>query len=164
VLVGADMRKPRLFNTARGNDNKATSSRIGLSNYLIGKVNYEKILQPTENANLFIIGSGPVPPNPAELLLRSRVAELIERLKQDFDVIVIDSPPVGPVSDALQLSKFVDVTLYVVKLGYSPKISLEVIDEVAAPGKLPNVQVVVNGVDFDRGYNYGYKYGYGYYQ
>jgi tyrosine-protein kinase Etk/Wzc len=164
VLVGADMRKPRLFNTARGNDNKATSSRIGLSNYLIGKVNYEKILQPTENANLFIIESGPIPPNPAELLLRSRVAELIERLKQDFDVIVIDSPPVGPVSDALQLSKFVDVTLYVVKLGYSPKISLEVIDEVAAPGKLPNVQVVVNGVDFDRGYNYGYKYGYGYYQ
>jgi capsular exopolysaccharide synthesis family protein len=156
VLVGADMRKPRLFNATRDNDSKVTSSRVGLSNYLTGKAKYEEILQPTGNANLFIIESGPIPPNPAELLLRSQVTELIERLKQDFDVIIIDSPPVGLVSDALQLSSVVDVTLYVVKLGHTPKISLEVIDQVAAPGKLPNVQVVVNGVEFDRGYGYGY--------
>lgn len=155
VLVGADMRKPRLFNMTEG-ALKKSSSRLGLSNYLIEKASYEEIIQPTNTEKLFIIESGPIPPNPAELLLRPRTAELIDRLKQNFDVVIIDSPPVGLVTDALQLGKYIDLCLYVVKLDHTPKASLEVIREVAAPGKLPNVHIVVNGANVERGYGYGY--------
>jgi capsular exopolysaccharide synthesis family protein len=156
VMVGADMRKPRLYNAINTESKK--SSRVGLSNYLIGKASYEDIVQPTNTENLFMIESGPIPPNPSELLLRPQIIELIDRLKQDFDVVIIDSPPVGLVTDALQLGDHVDLTLYVVKLGYTPKASLEVLREMAAPGKLPNVQVIINGVEFERGYGYGKGY------
>ena len=157
VVIGADLRKPRLGVTVRGDEKKRL---VGLSNYLIGEAEAADIVKSTDNENLFVIESGPIPPNPSELLLRDRMAELITYLKGEFDVILIDTAPVGLVTDALLLKPFVDISLYVVRLGYTPKQSLEVLTEISEQQKLPNVGVVLNGLQPKRDYGYGYAQGY----
>lgn len=158
VLVGADLRKPRLSSALQSND--APKTNAGLSSYLVGESAYEDLLLPTENDKLFYIQSGPIPPNPSELLLRKELGELIQRLKEDFDVVIIDSPPVGLVTDALLFKEFVDITMYVVRLGYTPKASLEVVADLGQKEKLPNIGLVVNGLEPTRDYGYGYAQGY----
>ncbi|SEQ51218.1 GumC family protein [Neolewinella agarilytica] len=162
VLVGADLRKPRLAEAMKNGARKTKRIKpgVGLSNYLIGQATYDEILKPTNNENLFLIESGPIPPNPSELLLRGEIGELIRRLREDFDVVIIDSTPVGLVTDALLLKELVDITLYVVRLGYTPKMSLDVLTDISDKDKLPNVGVVVNGLQPKRDYGYGYAQGY----
>ena len=94
--------------------------------------------------NLFVISCGPVPPNPAELLLESRVNDLFDFLRQNFDVIVIDTAPVGMVSDAMTLGKFANCTLYIVRQGHTYKKQIALIDEFYREGKLPKVSIVIN--------------------
>ena len=161
VIVGADMRKPGLSDVPLLQANKKPSAnQPGLSNFLIGEASYEDILERTDDDNLFVINSGPIPPDPSELLLQPAMEELIIKLREDFDVILIDAPPVGLVADALQLAPFVDVSLYVVRLGRTPKASLEVLDEMSGYDKLPKMRLVVNGLQPKRDYGYGYAQDY----
>ena len=114
--------------------------------------------------NLFVLSCGPVPPNPAEMLLEPRVEELFSYLKQNFDVILIDTAPVGMVSDAMTLGKFANCTLYIVRQGHTYKKQIGLIDEFYREEKLPKVSIIINDVKIKPGYGYyGYgRYGYGY--
>lgn len=158
VLVGTDMRRPQLGAVVRQDKGKAQS--VGLSNYLIGQAKYEAILQKTDNKNLFLIESGPIPPNPSELLLQDGIRTLITQLKEDFDVVLIDTAPIGLVTDGLLLKDYIDLTLYVVRLGKTPKMSLEVLGELIEKDKMPGIGVVINGLQPKRDYGYGYAQGY----
>ncbi|MFT3738833.1 MAG: CpsD/CapB family tyrosine-protein kinase [Breznakibacter sp.] len=115
VLVGLDLRKPRL------GDIFGFKERIGVSNYLIGQAAYEEILVPSGQNNLVIIPSGEIPPNPSELIASDRMGKLLAQLRQDFEVIVIDTPPIGLVSDARLLMSDTDAVLYVVRCNVSHK-------------------------------------------
>ena len=113
---------------------------------------------------MFVLSCGPVPPNPSELLLESRVSDLFNYLKQNFEVILIDTAPVGMVSDAMTLGKFAYCSLYIVRQGHTYKKQIALIDEFYREGKLPKVSIIINDVKIKPGYGYyGYgRYGYGY--
>lgn len=137
----------------------------GITNFLLGKIEKEHMpIAVTDYDNLYVMSCGPVPPNPAELLLDSKVEELFEYLKQNFDVILIDTAPVGMVSDALTLSKFANCTLYIVRQGKTYKKQIGLIDELYKEEKLPRISIIINDVKVKPGYGYyGYgRYGYGY--
>lgn len=156
VLIELDLRKPKLsqaFNVSRA---------VGASNYLIGQKEAEEIIKSTDTPNLFIIPSGPVPPNPSELILNGKMVELFQYLENHFDYIIVDTAPVSPVTDAYIVSPMCDATLYVVRHGYTPRIYIQKIDDQNKVSALHNPAIIFNGVK-NRGYgNYGYGYGYGY--
>lgn len=161
VIIGADMRKPRLYGDFE------LDNFIGLSSYLSGLEPLEKVIQQTGIENLYLISGGPVPPNPSELLLRGEIEKLFEALKKDFDYILLDTPPVGLVTDAFVLSKYADHSLFVVRQNYTPKSIIKVIDDYYRDGRVKNISIVLNdiyrsGPGYGYGYGYGYSYGYGY--
>lgn len=159
VIIESDIRKPKILSGL------GMSKKPGLTNYLLGKANIEDlpILVPGYD-NLYVLSCGPVPPNPAELLLESRVEDLFSHLKERFDVVLVDTAPVGMVSDAMTLGKFANCTLYIVRQGHTYKKQIALIDEFYKEGKLPKVSVVLNDIQVKPGYGYyGYgRYGYGY--
>jgi capsular exopolysaccharide synthesis family protein len=157
AVVGMDMRKPKLAEMVLADYNSAKQP-TGLSSYLIGKSTYEEVVMATEQENMWLIPSGPLPPNPAELLMEGRMASLIHRLQQDFDIIILDSPPVGIVTDGLLMKDYIDVTLFVTRVGVTPKKSMSYIAEMAASGKLPRFNLIVNGIDPRQTYGHGYGY------
>lgn len=157
VIVGLDLRKPRIF----GDFN--IDNITGVVNYLIGQKTVDDIIQPTHIPYLDVISSGPIPPNPSELLMGDAMAELIEELKLKYDYIILDTPPVGLVSDALELSRFCDATLYVTRQGFTKKGMLGVVNEKHKRGELHNISIVFNGYQNKPKYGYGYGYGYGAY-
>ncbi len=163
VILEFDIRKPKVISGL------GMSKGPGITNYLVGKATLEDIIRPVpDQENLFIIGCGPVPPNPAELLLDQRVEDMFIWLRQNFDVVLIDTAPVGMVSDAMTLSKFADSTLYLVRQGHTFKKQVALIDEFYQANKLPKVSIIINDVKMKPGYGYygygryGYGYGYGY--
>ena len=122
----------------------------------------EEIIKSTETANLFIIPSGPVPPNPSELILNGRMQELLAYLELHFDYIIVDTAPINPVTDAFIISPMCDATLFVIRHGYTPRLYLQKLDDQNKIRQLKNMAIIFNGVK-NRGYgNYGYGYGYGY--
>jgi capsular exopolysaccharide synthesis family protein len=160
LLIGADLRKPKINNELN------LSNDFGLSSYLINKSSVEQIIQGTETPNLKVITSGPHPPNPVELLGSAKMKELFTYLKQQFDYIIIDSPPIGLVPDYLVLREFADSTLYIVRNSYTKHKTLENINEVHDKNEIKNLYIVLNDVNakgMGYGYAYGYQYGYGYY-
>ncbi|MGB3801184.1 MAG: polysaccharide biosynthesis tyrosine autokinase, partial [Lewinella sp.] len=156
VVIGLDMRKPKLAKMV--SDMNEPSSEVGLSNYLIGQSSYEDVIRPTDHEGLFLIPSGPLPPNPTELLMDGRMANLIHRLRQDFDIIVLDAPPVGVVTDGLLMKDYINVTLFMARVGVTPKKSINYITEMIEAGKLPRLHLVINGIDPKASYGYGYGY------
>jgi Mrp family chromosome partitioning ATPase len=118
--------------------------------------------------NLFVLGCGPIPPNPSELLLDQKVEDMFAWLKENFDVVLVDTAPVGMVGDAMTLGKFADSTLYLVRQGHTFKKQVAMIDEFYKDQKLPKVSIIMNDVKLKPGYGYygygryGYGYGYGY--
>ncbi|MDO9274408.1 MAG: polysaccharide biosynthesis tyrosine autokinase [Lutibacter sp.] len=159
VLVGLDLRKPKIF------ENFEVSNEKGVVNYLIGEENLEAIIQKTKIPNLDVIIAGPVPPNPSELLISSATDELINSLKENYDYVILDTPPIGMVSDAVELLKYADSTLYIVRQNYSQKGMLKMINEKYVKEEISNISIVLN--DFTvklryGGYGNGYGYGYGY--
>lgn len=156
VIVGLDLRKPKLF------DDFNIENGIGTVNYLIGQKSLSEIVQNTHIPNLDIITSGPIPPNPAELIISDAMDELIEELKEIYDYIILDTPPVGLVSDALELSQYCDATLYVVRQGITKKAMLSVVNEKHKRGELHNISILFNDFINKSKYGYGYNYGYGY--
>lgn len=159
VILEFDIRKPKVLSGLN------MGRHPGISNFLVGKTRLEELVLPIpEHENLFVLPCGPIPPNPAELLLDSKVTDLFEWLRGHFDVVIIDTAPVGMVSDALTLGKFADCTLYLVRQGYTFKKQIALIDDLYQEKKLPSVSIVVNDVKLKAGYGYyGYgRYGYGY--
>lgn len=160
VILEFDIRKPKVL---AGLD---MNRRIGITNFLVGNNNnLDELIVPVPNTeNLFVLGCGPIPPNPAELLLNQRVVELFDYLKKNFDTIIIDTAPVGMVSDAMTLSKFADCTLYLVRQGHTFKKQIALIDDFYKEQKLPHISIIINDVKLKTGYGYyGYgRYGYGY--
>ena len=159
VMLEFDIRKPKLFSGMK------LAGKIGITNYLVGKAKMEELpIKVPGYDNLFAISCGPVPPNPSELLLDTRVDEMFVWLKENFDVIILDTAPVGMVSDAMTLGKFADTTLYVVRQGHTYKKQVSLIDEFYHENRLPRISIIINDVKLKPGYGYyGYgRYGYGY--
>lgn len=159
VLLGFDMRKPKLFQEF------GLSNNVGLSSFLSNKGNLDDIIQTSiKSPNLDIITSGPIPPNPAELIASTKCQELFDALKERYDYIIIDTPPLGLVTDAFLLMKHSDVNLFIVRQGVTNKnIFGSIIQDLA--GRNLNAPIIINGMETAKsyGYRYGnYKYGYGY--
>jgi capsular exopolysaccharide synthesis family protein len=174
LLIGADMRKPTLHKPFK------LQTRNGLSSYLSGANDVDSIIYPTEYDGLSIIPSGVIPPNPTELFESEQIEILFADLKKRFDLIIIDTPPLGLVSDAELMAKFVDMSIFVVRQNKTHKDAIgEVIEKARKTGLFPNVNLIFNGLKPTgigryayygyggygySGYGYGgYGYGYGYY-
>ncbi len=150
LLIGCDLRKPRIHEYLK------VDSIPGLSNYLAGELLINEIIQKTEISNLNFIPSGSIPPNPSELLSTDRMKKLLGELKETHDYIVLDTPPIGLVADALILAEMSDLNLFVVKEKYSKKEFLERLNELNANGKLKNAGILINDVKDQGSKNYGY--------
>ncbi|HEX5150787.1 MAG TPA: polysaccharide biosynthesis tyrosine autokinase [Parafilimonas sp.] len=158
LLMEMDLRKPKLSLMLKiPNDN-------GFSNYMISNeqdVNrFIKKIEPGKN--IYLLGSGPIPPNPAELLMSEKVSKMFDDLSSNFDIIIIDSPPIGAVADSQILNRFSDVNLYIIRQSYSFKNSMNIINDIIENKKFPNLYIVVNDVKKGASYKYGYGYGSGY--
>ncbi|WP_017494997.1 polysaccharide biosynthesis tyrosine autokinase [Flavobacterium sp. WG21] len=157
VILGLDLRKPRLA------DEFNLKNQTGVVNYLIKQNSLEEITHRTEVPNLDVILSGPIPPNPSELILSDAMREMILELKQKYDYIILDTPPVGLVSDALELAQFADVTLYIVRQNYTKKDMITLLNTRVKRGELNNASIVLNGYENKAKYGAAYGYGYGAY-
>ena len=162
ILVGLDIRRPRLAEQFGIKDHKH-----GITNLLVkDNPNAEdveaQILPSGVNKNLDRLMAGPVPPNPAELIARSSLETIIAILKDKYDYIMIDTAPVGLVTDTLQIGRVANATIYMCRADYTPKASFGMINALAMEEKLPNMAMVLNGVDMSKK-KYSYYYGYGKY-
>lgn len=157
LLIGLDLRKPRIHNILN------ISNEIGLSTYLSGDNNYEDIIIKTEHENFYYTPSGPVPPNPSELIESERMIRFIDRAKKDFDYIILDTPPVAIVTDAVILSKFADVSLFVVRQRFTSKNTLNLIQELYDNKAMGNIRIITNDINVTGYYGYGLRYGYNFY-
>lgn len=156
VLVGSDIRKPMLAKYL------GVSNKNGLTNYLVNEnVTLNDIVcNDIVIQNLDIIVAGPIPPNPGELLLSDRLKQLFDELRSKYDYVIIDSAPVGLVSDSFSLAPYSDMTLYVVRANYSDKKSLDFIQRLQITQRLKKLYLVINGTQIKKGNSYGYGYGF----
>lgn len=162
VLVGLDIRKPRLAELF-----EIDNYNHGITNLLVkDEVNWnnvkEQITPSGINDNLDILMAGPVPPNPGELVTRESLEQTIEHLKEHYDYILLDTAPVGLVTDTLSLGRISNATVYVCRADFTLKASFGLINSLSMEKKLPNMSIVLNGVDLSKK-KYGYYYGYGKY-
>ena len=162
ALLGLDIRKPalgKLFNVA----DKSGGMTPLMAMAMVDKKAVKSQIRPSNvNDNLDLILAGPIPPNPTELLARKNLIDIIEILKEDYDYIILDTAPVGLVTDTLQIAKLADVSCFVCRADYTPKAAFTLVNNLAAEKKLKNMCIVLNGVDMSKK-KYGYYYGYGRY-
>lgn len=156
LLMELDLRKPGL------SAKLGIANDIGFSTYTISsEVKIENIIKPLKvNPNMFIISSGPLPPNPAETLMSEHMPGLISKLKEQFDYIIMDAPPIGIITDAQLLAVYADVTLYLVRQKVTQRSQLKSAEELRKSGKIKNLSLVINDITTK---SYGYGYGYGTY-
>jgi capsular exopolysaccharide synthesis family protein len=154
VLMGLDLRKPRVHKIL------GIHNKDGISNFLIGESKIDDILIKTNIENLWYIPSGPVPPNPSELIESAAMGNLIEMAKKRFDYIIIDTPPVAIVTDALLLSSLADFYIFVVRQRYSSKNTLGLIEELYVNENIKGIGVLINDINLSGFYGYGLRYGY----
>ncbi len=162
ILLGLDIRKPalgRLFNIT---DRQHGITPLLVKDHVTDEDIKSQICPSGVNKNLDLLLAGPTPPNPTELLARKNVSEILERLKSFYDYIILDTAPVGLVTDTLQIGKYADVTAFVCRSDYTPKASLGIVNSLHDDKKLPNICIVINGIDMSKK-KYGYYYGYGKY-
>ena len=159
VIVGLDIRKPGLntvFNIPKKDH--------GITQFLTNPaINLMDLVQPSDiNKNLYILPGGTVPPNPTELLARDGLEKAVETLKKNFDYVILDTAPIGMVTDTLLIGRVADLSVYVCRADYTRKAEFTLINELAENNKLPNLCIAINGVDLQKK-KYGYYYGYGRY-
>ena len=159
VIVGLDIRKPglnKVFNIPK--------KEHGITQFLTNPtINLMDLVQPSDiNRNLYILPGGTVPPNPTELLARNGLEKAVETLKQNFDYVVLDTAPVGMVTDTLLIGRVADLSVYVCRADYTRKAEFTLINELAENNKLSNLCIAINGLDLQKK-KYGYYYGYGKY-
>lgn len=157
LLMGFDLRKPALYK-----EFNVTNER-GISSYLINKCTIDEIIKPTAIQNLDVITSGPIPPNPSELISSAKADDLFKELKQRYEVIIVDTSPVGIVTDASLLMRFSDTNVYMVRHKFTnKKILASIVSDFASKGI--GLNIIFNDLIIRRkglGYKYGYGYGYG---
>lgn len=159
LLLGLDLRKPKLHKEFN------LDNDVGISSYLIGKNTFDEIISQTNIENLDIVTSGPIPPNPSELLETDTMRELLIKLKKEYEFIIIDTPPIALVTDALLISRYADINIFVVRQNFSNKGVISFIDDLYAGKKVEDISILINDIKAPIGYGYrkyGYKYGYGY--
>ena len=159
VIVGLDIRKPGLNKVF-----SLSSKEKGITQYLSNpEMDLMSLVQPSDvNKNLFILPGGTVPPNPTELLARDGLDKAIDMLKNKFDYVILDTAPVGMVTDTLLIGRVADLSVYVCRADYTHKAEYTLINELSHEQKLPNLCTIINGVDLKKR-KYGYYYGYGKY-
>jgi capsular exopolysaccharide synthesis family protein len=157
------MRRPRLNKVFNFDNEKGTST------LLIGKHTIEECIKKSELENLDIITSGPIPPNPAELILSENLDKLVAQLKVKYDYIIFDTPPIGLVTDGIELVRLADYPIYVFRADYSDKSFASNLDKLIDENKIKHLSFVLNdigrgvsGYYYDKSYSYSYSYGYGY--
>jgi capsular exopolysaccharide synthesis family protein len=157
VIMEFDLRKPKL-SSYLGLHNEG-----GISSYLAGISGIEKVIKASGvHENLYIANCGPIPPNPGELLVLPTTQQLIEELQEMFDIIIMDTAPIGLVSDALILSQYSDINLFIVRQSYTMKEQIRLFDTLYKERKIRNAAIVFNGVEYLKKYGYGYGGSYGY--
>lgn len=168
VVVGFDIRRPALAHKFGLNNSQ------GVTTFLSGQVNDINSLlhQSSESDNLYILPAGPVPPNPNELLLSENMQRLMDQLRHDFDMVILDTAPIGVISDTFIIIPYSDIQLYVTRASYSTKSSLKVLHQSIRNNRLPDPYIVLNGVDINSAsysyrkyghyYHNNHRYGYGY--
>ena len=162
VLVGLDIRKPRLAELFEIKDHHhGITNLLSMANPTAEDVE-KQILNSNVNDNLDILMAGPIPPNPTELIARPTLEMVIDTLKEKYDYVLIDSAPVGLVTDTLQIGRVADATIILCRADYTPKDSFNYINDLARDNKLPHMTIAINGIDMSKN-KYGYYYGYGRY-
>lgn len=168
AVLEFDLRKPKIIKSI-GMEKKG----VGLSNYLIGQTdNLEDIYYTIDQyPTLHVYGCGPIPPNPAELMLGANMKKLFDNLKANYDYVIIDSAPVGLVGDTFTIAEYADASIYVIRQRYTFKKQVDFINDIYVAKKLPNMGLIINDVKvgarygyygYGNSYGYGYGYGYGY--
>ncbi len=162
VMIELDLHKPRIQKALEMN------ADIGISTYMVGQNTLEEIVKPTLVKNLYTILSGPIPPNPSDLILSEKLKEIINYAKENFDYVLIDTPPAGLLSDATYLMQYSDINLFIMNTKFATKQVLNLFHKLVNDNSIKNVYLVLNGIKRKRGkyyyskYGYGYGYGYGY--
>lgn len=155
AILEFDIRKPKIMSGL------GLGKRKGVTNYIIGGIPFEDLAVKVPGVeNLDVIPCGPIPPNPSELLLDDRLNNFIKRLKEHYDVVIIDTAPVGLVGDAIVIGSHADVSLYVIRHNYTFRKQLQLMDEIYVTKRLPRLSIVLNDIRGQVG-GYGGYYGYG---
>lgn len=155
VIMEFDIRKPKIVS---GLDLKR---KMGITNYIIGKASFDDLLVKVDGVdNLYVIPCGPIPPNPAEILIDPLLDDLMKEVINRFEVVIMDTAPVGLVSDALNLGRYADCTLYIVRQGHTFRKQLNIVEDLYVGNKLPKLSLMLNDVSSEGGYYSGYGYGY----
>jgi capsular exopolysaccharide synthesis family protein len=168
VILDLDMRKPKIH-VGFGVPNDK-----GMSTILIGRNTIDECIYKSSLNNLDFITAGPVPPNPSELIISSRMVEILDQLKERYDVVVADNPPIGLVTDGIRIIKIADYPIYVFRENYSKRNFVQNVRKLISDNNISNLNIVLNAVDikksgygysgvYDYDYGYGYGYGFGYY-
>lgn len=167
IVIDLDMRKPKIhlgFNV----DNVK-----GVSTILSGIDQIDDCIQSSQVKNLDFITAGPVPPNPSELILNERMDQMVQTLKEKYDYVIIDNPPVGIVTDGMKSLLMAEYPIYILKANYSKRIFIQNVSRLFSENAISRLSIVLNGVDkkyssygYEKGHAYGYYggYGYGYYE
>jgi capsular exopolysaccharide synthesis family protein len=157
AILALDLRKPKLAKEA------GIVSKPGITDYLIGNATLDAIIKPMPGYNsLFMLPEGSIPPNPAELIMEDRLKNMVDMLRERFDYIIFDSPPIGSVTDAKLLASYANSTIFVTRIGNTLKSFYPMIKDAYETRKLPNMGIVVNGIKYSKLSRYGQRYGYGY--
>ena len=156
IVLDLDMRRSRMH------EEFSITNKIGVSSILSGHNTLDEAIQSDVEENLDVLTAGPKPPNPSELLVTSGFDDLIDTLSQSYDYVILDTPPIGLVTDAMILLKMADVGLIVARANYSKKSFLKNIERFALEHELHNLGFILNGIESSKKQGYGYGYGYGY--
>ncbi|AUD06957.1 CpsD/CapB family tyrosine-protein kinase [Spirosoma pollinicola] len=154
VIVDMDMRKPKLHKSLH------IENKLGLSNYLTGEADLDNLLHPIiGHENYYIITAGSLPLNPSELLSSPRLANLLQELKERFEYILVDSPPIGLVTDSQVIAPYADATIFVVRHDHTPKNYIKMVDALYKEQRFQKLSIVLNGVGKGESLSYSYNYG-----
>ncbi|NPA59317.1 MAG: polysaccharide biosynthesis tyrosine autokinase [Epsilonproteobacteria bacterium] len=157
IILNLDMRKPTLH------EKFDIPNKKGMSSLLSGNATLTEVIQKTKYKNIDVITSGPIPPNPSELIQSPLMEKLIYKLKEHYDVVILDTPPIGLVTDARTLMHLADTSLYVIRVEYSKKEFLKTVNFLASLEEIRSLGIILNDIPLGKkGYGYGYSYGYGY--
>ena len=162
LLVGLDIRKPRLAELFEINNHHNGITPLLTMEEPTWEDIEEQTLPSGINDNLSLLMAGPIPPNPSELVSRPSLSKIFDILKQHYDYVLIDTAPVGLVTDTLQVGKYCNISVYICRADYTPKASFNLINSLAEEGKLPNMCIGINGIDLSMK-KHSYYYGYGKY-
>jgi len=155
LLCDFDLRRPSLHKIFNMDNSK------GISTYLAGKSNFQDIIHASNIEGLDVMITGPIPPNPAELLETDNMNDLFTKARMDYDFVIIDTPPVALVTDAMLISKYTNANIFVIRQNYSPKGILEIINKLEEK-QIKSISILVNDIHESRIFGYRYYYGYGY--